>query len=180
MINLYTKRLVLRKPRIQDADSIFNLYAQDKEVVKYLTWKPHTSIEDTKDFLYSVIERIKQKGDFVYVIEKLETKELIGMIDIQTEDGSAVCGYVLARKYWGNGFMTEALNKVLENAFTNTIIKSIEAFCDVENKASARVLEKVCMKLIKRVKDYVSHPNVSDEPRDCFLYRIHKYNYSQG
>lgn len=114
------------------------------------------------------MERIKQKGNLVYVIEKLETKELVGMIDIQTEDGSAVCGYVLAKKYSGNGFMTEVLNKVLEHVFTNTIIKSIEAFCDVENKASTRVLEKAGMKLIEMKKDYVFHPNVCNEPRDCF------------
>ena len=75
MDKLFTERLNLRKPKLNDAELIFILYAQDSEVVKYLIWKAHTSIEETKDFLNSVLDRIKQKGDLVYVIEKLKTKE---------------------------------------------------------------------------------------------------------
>jgi RimJ/RimL family protein N-acetyltransferase len=34
-----TSRLVLRKPGLADADDIFNHYAADPEVTRYLTWR---------------------------------------------------------------------------------------------------------------------------------------------
>ena len=42
--------------------------------------------------------------------------------------------------------------------------------CDVENKASARVLEKVGMQREGTLRRYIVHPNISPEPRDCFVY----------
>ena len=48
---LETERLVLRELKEEDAESIFNNWAKDKEVTKYLTWEPHQSIETTKKIL---------------------------------------------------------------------------------------------------------------------------------
>jgi len=39
-----TARLILRKPRVEDAPLIFAAYAQDPEVVRYLTFLPHRSV----------------------------------------------------------------------------------------------------------------------------------------
>ena len=46
-----TDRLVLRRPVDADATAIFEGYAQDPEVVRYLMWRPHSSIEDTRTYL---------------------------------------------------------------------------------------------------------------------------------
>ena len=46
-----TERLVLRLPTRSDADAIFDGYARDPEVVRYLTWRPHGSIVETREFL---------------------------------------------------------------------------------------------------------------------------------
>ena len=43
-----TKRLYLRKPLLSDAVPIFEQYAQDEEVTKYLIWQPHKNIKETK------------------------------------------------------------------------------------------------------------------------------------
>ncbi len=42
-----TERLILRKPRMDDAPAIFTNYAQDPEVTRYITWRPHKNLEDT-------------------------------------------------------------------------------------------------------------------------------------
>ncbi len=48
---LSADRLVLRKPVLEDASTIFDLYAQDKVITKFLTWQPHKSIKETRSFI---------------------------------------------------------------------------------------------------------------------------------
>lgn len=47
-INLETNRLILRKFKIEDAEDMYNNWASDNEVTKYLSWKTHLNIEETK------------------------------------------------------------------------------------------------------------------------------------
>lgn len=47
-INIYTERLILRKHKIEDANAMFNNWAKEKEVTKFLRWQPYESVEDTK------------------------------------------------------------------------------------------------------------------------------------
>ena len=50
-----TERLVLRKPRMDDAPAIFNGWAQDHEVGRYLTWRPHQRREQTEECLHGYL-----------------------------------------------------------------------------------------------------------------------------
>jgi len=83
-------------------------------------------------------------------------------------------GYGLARPYWGKGYMTEVLRTVIDWAFTQPDIFRVQAFCDVDNLGSARVMEKAGMVCEGTLRRYVLHPNISDEPRDVYLYAIVK------
>ena len=53
-----TERLLLRLPRRDDAPAMFAAYAQDAEVTRYLTWRPHKSIEET----YAILDLIQNCG----------------------------------------------------------------------------------------------------------------------
>lgn len=57
-----TERLLLRRPKPSDATAIFDEYAQDPEVTRFLAWRPHQSIADTIAFLETV-ERIGRPGE---------------------------------------------------------------------------------------------------------------------
>ena len=46
-----TQRLILRPPRMEDAPAIFQSYASDPEVTRYLTWPPYENVEDLEAFL---------------------------------------------------------------------------------------------------------------------------------
>jgi ribosomal-protein-alanine N-acetyltransferase len=48
----------------------------------------------------------------------------------------------------------------------------IGAVCDVENIGSARVMEKAGLVREGLSRRWLVHPNISDEPRDCFSYAI--------
>jgi RimJ/RimL family protein N-acetyltransferase len=66
--------------------------------------------------------------------------------------------------------MTEALAEVVRWALYQDTIWRIGAVCDVENVASARVMEKVGLTKEGILRRWIMHPNVSDLPRDCFSY----------
>ena len=79
-------------------------------------------------------------------------------------------GYVLARPFWGRGLMTEALTAIADWAMCQDRVFRISAVCDVENIGSARVMEKSGFIREGVLRRLMIHPNISDEPRDCFSY----------
>ena len=169
-----TDRLRLRLPTLDDAEEIFLKYAQDPDVTRYAEWAPHSSIVETKEFIRSCVQRLEIGDAFPRVIEIKSDHELIGMIELRIEKHRADFGYVIARAYWGKGYATEALKVVIDLALSHDSVFRVWAVCDVENIASARVMEKVGLEREGILRRYIVHPNISDEPRDCFCYSIVK------
>jgi len=167
-----TARLRLRSPRQEDAKVIFDTYAQDPTVTRYLVWLPHQSITTTEKFIALCIEQWANGSAFPYVITQKSDAQVIGMIDLRPHRHGANVGYVLAKEYWGQGMMTEAARCVFEYALAQRGLYRLQAFCDVGNIGSARVLEKVVMRREGILRRYIVHPAVSSEPRDCYLYAI--------
>ncbi|MDJ0567910.1 MAG: GNAT family N-acetyltransferase [Pleurocapsa sp. MO_192.B19] len=165
-----TSRLKLRSPSLQDAPAIFEQYAQDKQVTKYMTWQPHQNVETTQKFVQRCIDALATKTDFYWVILPKKAKKAVGMIRLQHQNYHTSLGYVLARPYWNQGLMTEALQPLVGWAITQPDIYRVWAVCDCENLASARVLEKVGMTREGILRRWLIHPNLSDKPRDCFCY----------
>jgi len=166
-----TARLVLRVPRPEDAAIIFTAYAQDAEVCRYLVWSPHKSIVETKDFLQRVISAWGTRTRFPYVITRGEDGQLLGMIEVRLYDYKADVGYVLAREFWSKGYVSEALCSVIDVTFALDRVYRVGALCDVDNTASARVMEKAGMVYEGTLRRYSLHPNVNaDEPRDVRVY----------
>src|SRR5215469_11750948 len=80
------------------------------------------------------------------------------------------CGYVLARRWWRQGLMTEVLTEVAVRALRQPSVFRIGAVCDVENIGSARVLEQAGFVREGLLRRWLVHPNISGEPRDCYSY----------
>jgi RimJ/RimL family protein N-acetyltransferase len=96
------------------------------------------------------------------------------MIDPRIEGSKVGIGYVLNRAYQGKGFMTEALRVLIHWAFQQSGIYRVYATTDVENLGSRRVMEKAGMQCEGILCKYMIHPNISDVPRDCYIYAIVK------
>lgn len=169
-----TPRLLLRQTAVTDADAIFNTYAQDQEVARYMIWQAHKTIADTNTFLERCVDAWKQATAFPWVIIRKEDNALIGMFELRIMQHRAELGYVLARSYWGQGLVPEAASHVMRWISTQSSIYRTWAICDVENKASARVLEKIGMQLEGTLYRWDVHPNISMEPRDCYCYALCK------
>ncbi len=171
---LETKRLFLRQPTTEDAVLIFEQYAQDLEVTKYMSWQPHKSVRETDEFIDRCLSVWANNSAFPYVLIRKENAQLIGMIEIRINQYKADLGYVLARSEWGKGYMPEAVQVLADWALGQNEIYRVWACCDVENAASARVMEKVGMEREGVLKRWIIHPNMSKEPRDCYCYAINK------
>ncbi|MDY6429988.1 MAG: GNAT family N-acetyltransferase [Bacilli bacterium] len=137
-----TKRLLLRKLRIEDAEPMFINWASDPEVTKYSTWNPHENIEVTKTIINHWLEDEKDPKTIRFIITLKESDEPIGSIDVvRYIDDSPEIGYCLSRKYWNKGLMTEACKAfskyLFDKGFKKVLIKAA-----VENIGSNRVIEK--------------------------------------
>jgi RimJ/RimL family protein N-acetyltransferase len=68
--------------------------------------------------------------------------------------------------------MTEAARSVVHWAIGLPLVYRVWAVCDIDNKASARVLEKIGMQRESILRRYIIHPTMSAEPRNCLVYSI--------
>lgn len=142
MLTLETERLILRPFSIDDAEAMFYGWANNPEVTKYLTWPPHKSIEVTKRILSQWVDEYSNPERLNFAIVNRESGELMGGIDVcGIVDGVPVLGYVIGKKFWNKGYMTEACRRVLSHLFS---IGYKEASIDavVENVGSNRVIQK--------------------------------------
>ncbi len=142
MKELSSKRLHYRKIKDSDAKRIFDCWASDEEVTRYLTWYPHKSVEDTKKIVRMWLDDYEKEDCYRYGIELLGGADLIGMIDvIDYLDGCPMIGYVLGKEYWNKGYMTEALKKICDYLFEEGFDK-ILIRADEDNIGSNKVIQK--------------------------------------
>ena len=170
---LLTPRLRLRPPVMDDAPRIFAAYAQDPEVTRYLLWRPHASLDETRAFLRRCHDVREQGAAFPWVLtwrEGAEAGAVLGMVELRADGHRPDLGYVLARPYWGRGLMTEAVRAVIACALAQAGVPRVWAVCDLENSASARVLEKAGMAREGLLRRWLVHPAMGPAPRDCWCY----------
>src|SRR5204863_8616873 len=82
-----TPRLILRKPRPNDAPGIFASYAQDPEVTRYLTFRPHRDLSDTHHAFERFLESWRSGKPFSWLIFCRDGEELIGAVSAREDRG---------------------------------------------------------------------------------------------
>jgi ribosomal-protein-alanine N-acetyltransferase len=165
-----TARLILRPIAAADAPAILAGYATDPEVVRYLTWEPHRDLADTEVYIAGCLAAPADAAR-TYVLLRQTNGALRGAFQLRRPLPHRLdCGYVLARRHWGRGLMSEALTAVADWAMAQPEIWRIGAVCDVDNPASARVMEKAGMQFEGVLRRWLVHPNLGPEARDCYSY----------
>jgi RimJ/RimL family protein N-acetyltransferase len=137
-----TARLILRQPHLSDAVTIFERYASDPEVTRFLGWPRHRTIRDTEAFLQFSAAEWEHWPAGPYLIASRSDGTLIGGtgFDFQAPR-EAVTGYVLAKDAWGMGYATEALTALIDVAARIGVTR-LHALCHPDHRPSRRVLEK--------------------------------------
>lgn len=165
-----TERIAAKPAGLADAEVVFDEYARDPEVSRYMTWTPHRSIDETREFL-DRCERAWADGTaFPWTLWHRENHQFLGLLEVRVGAGKADLGYALVRRYWRQGLMSEAVSAVVQWALDQPTIHRVWAVCDRENVASARLLERVGMEREGILRRWLVHPNLGEVPRDCLCY----------
>lgn len=167
----FTERLDVRRVQPGDAAAMFAGWTQDGQLARYMTWKPHRALSETQAYA-EYAHREWEGGQCFPAVVRFRDRpdQLIGSIEARVLGTRISWGWLVRRDHWGKGIASEMAQHVIAHALAHRTIFRVEAVCDCENPASARVMEKAGMQKEGRLARYIMHPNVSDEPRDAFLY----------
>lgn len=158
-----TNRLTIRLPEYKDIDSIINYYWDNKEYLRpYEPIKPDNFY--TKDYWLEHVDLIRYdfnegKSLKLFIFANFNSNEIIGMINLNNIVKGAfhACylGYSLAESRQGNGYMTEALNEVIEYAFNELKIHRIMANYMPHNRRSSNVLKRLGFTIEGYAREYL-------------------------
>ncbi|WP_353626312.1 GNAT family protein [Bacillus sp. JCM 19041] len=105
-------------------------------------------------------------------IELKSSKELIGTVGFHLwspNHGRAEIGYELIPSYWNNGFVSEAINKVIEYGFIKMKLHRVGAVVFVENDASTKLLKKIGFEKEGMLRGYMFHNGTYN---DTYIYSL--------
>ena len=120
MTALETSRLLLRPWEETDAESLYR-YAKDPAVGPIAGWPPHTSVENSREVIRSILFAPE-----TYAVVLKQTGEPVGSIGLMfgdtvhsadIADGEAEIGYWIGVPFWGQGLSPEAVRRLLRHGF---------------------------------------------------------------
>jgi RimJ/RimL family protein N-acetyltransferase len=152
---------------------MFERYAGDPEVTRYMSWPRHADVSATRAYIAASDEEWGRTGCGPFlVLEPARGSLVMGATGLHLrERGLAETGYVLAQDAWGRGLATEAVRAMLEVARAIEIGR-VEACCHVDHVRSARVLEKCGFMRQARLHGEGSFPNLCPQACDLYHYAI--------
>ncbi len=154
---LNTKHLILRRFEMKDAADMFSNWANDPLVTRYLTWLPHVEQDVTRRVVRLWTDGYRDLNFYQWAVELRVIGQVVGSIsvfDILEDVMKGETGYCLSRKYWGRGYMTEALSEVIRFCFDEVGFNRVQAMHDARNPASGRVMIKSGLMYEGRLHQY--------------------------
>lgn len=170
-----TVRLSLAPPVKADRETIFNQWASDPAVTRFVAWPTAQTSEDLNGFLARAERGWAEGSEFTWLIAEKSSHETIGAVSVRIQGHKAELGYVLRARSWNNGYMTEILRAIAPRCLAIPSIFRISAVCDVENIASARVMEKAGLSREGILRAWTRHPQAGPQPRDCWSYSLSRH-----
>ena len=156
-------------------------------MTKYLPWRPHRDVDETRTFLSRLLRAIEGGWTGAWIIESKVDCRILGLASLTIESArhgdflstveerqnyKLIIGFHLAQAEWGQGYATEAASELVGWGLRQTQVFRIWTVCDVDNVASAKVLEKLGMTREGILRRWSIHPNIGPEPRDFYSYAL--------
>ena len=142
-----TERLILRQFQLRDNADMFQ-WASNPDVVKFLSYEPYKTIEETNAILTSWVKSYNEMSTYNWAIEFQGV--VIGNISVVDKDDECfTChlGWQIDKPYWNKGIMTEAAKAVVDYLFDQVHYDRITSGCDTRNIGSSKVMQKIGMTL---------------------------------
>lgn len=142
-----TDRLLLREIQETDVNDIFGCWMQDENVSRYMCWKASYDIAETQSFVRFELEQIENEKWNRWIIVLRETGQIVGTCLVFFNEDDAEnhwdISYNLGKKYWGKGYITEAMKAVMQFAEIELGMEECITTYAKVNTASANVLHKL-------------------------------------
>jgi RimJ/RimL family protein N-acetyltransferase len=182
-VRLETDRLLMREWQEGDLKPFAEM-GQDPDVMRY--FPKQMSQEDAEQFITKSNLFLQHKGFTLWATTVKESGQFAGFVGLaepsyQTHFTPCVeIGWRLSKKFWGQGFATEAARRVLKYAFEDLNLPEIVSFTTVLNTPSMKVMERIGM--IRDTGGDFDHPKIPVDHPLCrhVLYRIKKQNSVVG
>lgn len=128
---------------------MYNNWAKDKEVTKFLSWPAHENLKMTEEYISFLTDNYKKSDSYDWAIELKEIGEVIGSIGVvyyKEEIQSMHIGYCIGRKWWHKGITSESLSAVIKYLMEDVKVNRIESRHDIMNENSGKVMMKCGLK----------------------------------
>lgn len=172
-----TKQLILRKIEPEDAKDLFE-FLSDVSVNQYMIHNPFENIVQVQRLINGMQQSFESKQKIRWGIAKKDAKKIIGYCDYHTFDESNLIGeisFCLARGYWGQGIMNEAIRTIVRFGFEKLQLNRVEAKTMSQNTGSFKVLEKAGF----QKEGLIRHGLLKNDTfYDLYLYSILKNDYT--
>lgn len=169
---LYTSRLVLSQPVIEDAEDVISQMNSTSEISENTLTIPFPYHKEHADFWFQMADySFRKKEAFIFGIREKDNLKLIGAIGLHLDaaHNKAEVGYWLGKSFWNNGYVSEALLEVIKFGFDELKLNKIFASHFHHNPASGKVLEKCGFVLEAELKREILKNN---QYLDLFRYSI--------
>jgi ribosomal-protein-alanine N-acetyltransferase len=141
---LETARLRLRPMASVDGKALHAAFG-DSECMRYWNLPPTRDLAESTKWVDWLAKYTPYSHAAWTVLGKRDTR-VFGMVNYHhryARNRHLEVGYVLLRPYWGQGFMTEAMQALLAHCFDALRVHRVEALIQPENAASIRVAERL-------------------------------------
>lgn len=143
-----TERLVIREITVDDAAHIQQLNA-DPEVLRYVHDVPFADVDAARKWITEIPHTLP--NGFGRWSITLKDGTWIGRCSLRKgDDGTTLMGYRLLREHWGQGYASETVRALLEQAYLVYGLPFVLSHIAEENRGSIRVAEKCGAILWKR------------------------------
>jgi len=138
-----TERLLLREIMPEDAAAVLRIFG-DSEVTRYYDLDTYTTLDQARELIDFFDESFELERAIRWGIALKDTDDLIGTCGyVWIRQFRGEIGYDLMREHWRNGYMSEALDAILEFGFDSLKLNRIEALVMTENTASSGLLRSL-------------------------------------
>lgn len=143
-----TERLILRRFALEDAEAMYQNWASDDEVTRYLSWPNHAAVDVSAAVLSDWVSHYGEADYYQWAIVPKDFGQPIGSIagvHVNDRVGKVEIGYCIGKNWWHQGIVSEALSAVIGFLMDEVGVNRVEACHDPRNPHSGAVMAKCAM-----------------------------------
>jgi RimJ/RimL family protein N-acetyltransferase/uncharacterized glyoxalase superfamily protein PhnB len=167
-----TKRLILRPVALEHAQALHAVFA-DPDAMRFWPEAPHSGVERTRAMIAAFVSGTGR----AWVLVPRSGGDAIGLVYYFGNVGSPGMGYILNRRWWGRGLMSEAVRAAVACGFEKLGVDRVELWIDARNLSSQRVAESTGFD--RRASFLQRYPHAAT-PHETLVYGQHMEEWRPG